>query len=62
MRDMPNNGGESKPRLWWWKEWQEQGGKYLVGLVNIQARDWDQLGGLQHAVVDDFGNLVAVPA
>ncbi len=64
MVDIPGNGGESRPRLWWWKDWEDYGGRYCVGLINVTHRDWfgGHLSRMDVAVVDDFGNLVAVPA
>lgn len=43
----------------WWKSFEE-GGRYLVGVFGVSVQEWSQLGALQRAVVDDFGNLVQV--
>lgn len=56
------NGGNVPVPLWYWKNWTEHAGKYLVCLPFVSVNKWARLGGMEFAVVDDFGNLVAVPA
>lgn len=51
-----------KVELWWWKDWAHRAGKYAVCLIDVMATEWHEIGQIQNAVVDDFGNLVRVPA
>lgn len=51
-----------KVEMWWWKDWARRAGKYAVCLIDVKATQWGNLGRIEYAVVDDFGNLVQVPA
>lgn len=61
-RSQSTNGGAVKVELWWWKDWAHRAGKYAVCLIDVMATEWHEIGQIQNAVVDDFGNLVRVPA
>lgn len=54
------NINTTQTTMGWWKSFDHEGGRYLVGLLDVSQRDWKHLGALQRAVVDDFGTLVAV--
>lgn len=60
MKKVSGNGAGYGVEMWYWKEF-EKGGKYRVGLIDILASEWTEIGSLQTAVVDDFGTLVEVP-
>ena len=55
-----HEGGLVSLDLAHWREYRT--GKWVVALFGISILEWREIGALQQAVVDDFGNLVQVSA